>query len=444
MTLELFPYQETGRDFLSSKDRALLADTMGLGKSGQAIAACGTVNPSRVLVLCPAAVRFNWDREFPRFSSLDLPRRIILSGKDQPLDVGITICSYELTIQKKMHERLMEKEWDVLICDESHYLKSHTSKRTKAVYGAKCDGKKGIISISKRAWMLTGTPMPNDATELFPMLKAFGQYTGTHGQFIETYCKGYMSDYGFKITGLKNAGDLKKKLKSISLRRRKEEVLKDLPPISFHDWVLDPNACDKEYLKEMLDMEHGPEADEIRRLIQCCEDGTPVDYSEMAVSKLFRLTGMAKVKAAAKQLREELASGEMRKVVVFGINRDVVRSLRDELKMFGAKLVFGGTKPERKQNAIESFRTNSKCRVFVANIAAAGTGIDGLQDACNHVVFVQGSWTPSDNLQAAMRVHRIGQERPVMVRFMSLAGSLDEHVQNVVRRKTEMIDNILD
>ena len=93
---------------------------------------------------------------------------------------------------------------------------------------------------------------------------------------------------------------------------------------------------------------------------------------------------------------------------------------------------------------IDKFRDIWKHRVFITQIQAGGTGIDGLQTACNNVLFVESSWTPSDNAQAAMRVHRIGQKKPVLCRFVSLADSLDEAVQAVVRRKTEMVSQLLD
>src|SRR5690348_2437632 len=119
--IELFDYQKVGARFLAERGRALLADEMGLGKSAQAIAACDAVDARDVTVICPASVRENWVREFKRFGRID-----------RDLDVR----SYNLA-------EGAAKNWcdiGVLILDEAHYLKNAKAKRTKAIFGDKCDG----------------------------------------------------------------------------------------------------------------------------------------------------------------------------------------------------------------------------------------------------------------------------------------------------------------
>jgi SWI/SNF-related matrix-associated actin-dependent regulator of chromatin subfamily A-like protein 1 len=436
--ITLYPYQQDGRDFLAARRYAFLADTMGLGKSGQAIAAADTVGACRILVIAPASVRFNWDREFDRFSRAELPSKIILKGTDEPLPVGVTICSYELAVQDAMRARLSAIAWDLVIFDEAHFLKETAAQRTKALLG-----QGGIIHKSKRVWLLSGTPAPNHPGEMWTWLYTLFPHAidrMPYEKFLDTYCRTRETEYGLRVVGGKNLEELKKRLEPIMLRRRKEDVLKDLPPITYADLVLDPATCDPEALHKAMEAEKSPDGERLRAVLE----GDMEALEGLEIATLRRLTGLAKVHAVANQITYDLTAGGMDKVVVFGIHRDVVRNLRNKLRKFQAHLVFGGMTAEKKQNKIDSFQINHKARVFIANMAAAGTGIDGLQHACCNVLFIESSWTPADNMQAVMRLHRIGQERPVTARFVSLADSLDEHVQRVIRRKTQDLQILFD
>ena len=175
----LFPYQQTGAKFLSDKNLALLADEMGLGKTPQAIAAADLVGAKSVCVICPAIGRINWRREFEKFSN-----RVWT-------EENLVISSFE-----SAHKISKEKTFDVLIVDEAHYLKSHTAKRTALIYG-----KDGLVRRSKRVWALTGTPAPNNASELWTLLFTFGATRLGFDQFVERYCLFYNSSYGRMITG---------------------------------------------------------------------------------------------------------------------------------------------------------------------------------------------------------------------------------------------------
>jgi SWI/SNF-related matrix-associated actin-dependent regulator 1 of chromatin subfamily A len=162
----------------------------------------------------------------------------------------------------------------------------------------------------------------------------------------------------------------------------------------------------------------------------------------VALARLRRLTGIAKASTTVELLQDELATGALDKVVVFAHHREVLRTLAAGLARFGVVTVDGDTSPARRQAAIDRFQTDSATRVFLGQITAASTAIT-LTAAC-HVVFAEASWVPADNLQAAKRVHRIGQTRPVLVRFISLAGSLDEAITEVLRRKTRLLAQIMD
>jgi len=450
-----FPYQTIGARFLAGKDQALLADDMGLGKSCQAVLACDLVGARSILVFCPASVRVNWEREFHRFSPLDRDGVVLMTGKDEP-DASVVVCSYDLLANDKLLKKLLAREWDALVLDEAHYLKERTTKRTKAVYG---HGRSpGIISRVKRTWRLTGTPAPNDASELWTHLKSAGVVTDAYWDFVFRYCKGFDSTYGFKITGHKNTDELKQLLSQFMLRRKKEEVMQELPPITFQEVTversaveLDPVFYEQTRMKTTAQFhEELKQADQtLRNALKAISttSKTPADdklrvLEGMAGSMitLRRYIGMAKLPKICETIADELETGLIDKIVIFAIHRDVIEHTRQRLAKYGAVTLYGGTDPAQRQKNIDKFQGNGKTRVFIGNVVAAGTGIT--LTAAHEVAFIEASWTPSDNAQAAMRCHRIGQTKPVRVRFFSCAGSVDEEVMHTLRRKTSELSKI--
>lgn len=414
--MELFPYQVEGARFLASVKRGLLADEMGLGKSAQAIAATALVNGApKVAVVCPASLRQNWLREFERF----WPGLVSYT---------LDVFSYDAVTRGA----LADWSGDVLILDEAHYLKNHKAKRTQAIFGPKCDGDGGLVSRAAHVFCLTGTPTPNNPSELWAMLRAVMPASierpmkndalkpMAYWPFVEKFCVTQDTGFGIKIVRGKNLPELKSRIAPFILRRKKEDVLKDLPPIRFDTLALEgkwPKECDAESwaVAKALD-EQGV-------------DGLKAMGPHVA--QLRRLTGLAKVPAAAEWIDDFLIGSES-KLVVFAHHKDVVTALAKDLDR--VVVVDGSTTPSARQAAVDAFQNSPDVRVFIGNIQAAGVGLT--LTAASDVLFVESSWTPSDNQQAAMRVHRIGQRNACLVRFAMLAGSIDEDIQRAVLRKT--------
>lgn len=446
---ELFPYQVTGAEFLAGRKFALLADEMGLGKSAQTIRACDLLDARRILVLCPAIARINWLREFDRFSLYGLPTHAMQSRDAEPGASGVTTCSYDLASDKHVKAKLERIQWDILILDEAHYLKTMSTLRTQAVLG-----KRGLIHVAGKAWLLTGTPMTSHPGDLWPMLYVSGTTNLKYEAFTEKFCTGRETLFGWRITGAKQSAipELKKLLNKIMLRRRKSEVLKDLPPISFGTFTVEPGPVDLEIkLYELWRRAGGDE--KLRALIDQQEDmlantlhslkssKTPLrdisnlmnTFDNRSLSELRQYTGLAKCPAIIEKITEELDNG-LDKIVIFAVHKVVIELLREGLRKYGAVTLYGGTPPQKRQQNIDKFQTSPRCRVFIANIAAAGTSVT-LTASCE-ALFAECDWTPANNSQAAMRVHRIGQTRPVRIRYAALADSTDEKVTEALRRKT--------
>jgi SWI/SNF-related matrix-associated actin-dependent regulator 1 of chromatin subfamily A len=450
-----FPYQLEGAAFLASKPQALLGDEMGLGKSAQAIHACDLVGAFQILIVCPAAVRINWDREFYRFSPMDRPAHIIQTRKDKPRK-GVNIISYDLLDAQK--DNLKAVDWDALIIDEAHYLKERSAKRTRAVYGHAF--KNGVAHKAKHVWRLTGTPMPNDASELYTHLRSGGVVQEPYWDFVYRFCAGFEGDYGYKITGVKNVPQLKELLAQMMLRRKKEEVMKELPPITFHNVTVERSEVELDPwfyenwkpigIPAFLEQIKGVDT-ALKTALSTIKTGhhhtnddslTLLESFAKSTATLRRYIGLAKLPKVLDIIEEDLESGAIDKIVLFAMHQQVIEQTRTRFRKYGAVTLYGGTPTAKRQDNIDKFMNQSKCRVFIGQVVAAGTGIT--LTSAHEVAFIECDWVPANNAQAAMRCHRVGQTKPVRVRFFTCAGSVDEEVMRVLVHKTREITKVLD
>lgn len=454
---ELFPYQVEGAKWLSTRRTAILADEMGLGKSCQAITAADLAQAKNVLVLCPASARVNWVREFEKFSNYppeNSPRSftVLFDRKTEILPGNSAVASYD--IAAACPEKF-SRPWDLMILDEVHFLKSAEAKRTHAVLG-----KEGIVRHAARIWAITGTPAPNNASELWPLLFTFGVTTLSFEKWVERFCNSYSYQGRRQISGTKmsRVGEVKALLKPHMLRRMKDEVMKELPPIFFQQMFVEPGIVEieleasfthwiypedrKQELFDKLKKEEELVEATIGHAGLGREGMMALEALATSVSTLRRYIGLQKVPPVAEMIADELERNAYEKVVIFAIHRDVIEGLRTRLAKFGAVTLYGGTEPDKRHRNIQRFQTNPKCRVFIGNITAAGTAIT--LTAAHNVVFVEQDWVPGNNAQAAMRCHRIGQKKPVTVRFVGVADSIDEHIAETLRRKVKELTALID
>lgn len=477
-----YPFQIEGANWLASMPEAFLADDMGLGKSCQAIRGADIIGADRILVVCPANVRPNWVREFGQFSPLDRPIKILESASDPIPAEGVVIVSYDLLVapspnksifaseddpgNKKKADRAAwalkhEKErkvflvklkaisWDLVILDEAHYLKERTSDRTRAIYGR---GAKtpGLTYAANYVWRLSGTPAPNDASELWPHLFYAHVISESYWDFTFRHCTGFESERGFKITGHKNVSELKARLSRFMLRRTKDQVMSQLPKLRFQEVEVEASEVD---MKDFEDVREGKTRGQFKGEMDAAEKALQAAMASMDPLKVLtteqqnqgtlrRYTVMRKLPAILDILSDELRRDHKLKLVVFGIHRCAITKATERLAEFGAVSLFGGTPPTQRQRNLERFQSDDQCRVFVGNITAAGTGIDGLQKASCEVCFLEQDWVPASNAQAVMRVHRNLQTRPVRARIFTLANSTDQEVQAALLRKVKELAKV--
>lgn len=451
----LFDYQRTGASFLATRGGGLLFDEQGLGKTPQAIRAADLASAIRIIVVCPAAVKENWRREFLRFSRR--PRRVdVVFGKSHAFDptADVVVINYDLLTDRRVLSALRRHGADTVIFDEAHLLKNPTAGRTRAALGIGCTGRNGLIEGVPRVYALTGTPAPNHVGELWSILRAIapeaitlvpGGYPLSQGGFTARYCKTVETPFGAKIVGGQNLPELRARLSAFALRRKKLDVLPELPPFRVEVTALSSADAAARIARATAATPGAADLIAALRNAGTDEDAVTTALAQAAphMTTLRRMTGILKAPLVADLVSADLDGG-MDKVVVFAVHRDVVSTLRETFAARGYRpvVIDGSTSAKARQEAIDAFQTDPAVRVFIGNVTAAGTGIT--LTAASNLVFAELSWVPAENAQAAMRVHRIGQARSVLVRISALPGTVDEVVANTVRRKTRAISQLLD
>jgi SWI/SNF-related matrix-associated actin-dependent regulator 1 of chromatin subfamily A len=419
---QLYPFQQTGVDFLASRTSALLADQMGTGKTVQAISALNKVNAKKTLILTPASVKYVWAEELPFWFHEPLaPIQIVNSFKTK-IDPDAThiICNYDyLTPDSAVLKQLKSMMFDALICDEAHYLKNTRAKRTRAVLMAH-----GLIHRAQYRWMLSGTPVMNRPVELYPMLMGLRrdllQPWDNWYSFVKRYCAAFQDSFGgWNVRGASNIPDLAQRLQAFMLRRTKAEVLPFLPAKQIQIVPLGP-------IQKFI--YSGPNVD------------TDSLYAQMAdMSTLRRETALAKMPACIEHI--ENVAQSVSKIVVFFYHREVFQALHAQWP--DANYIYGGMTAEMKKFHSDQFIKNPDKQFIFVQFVSGGQGIDGWQRVCDTAIFVEASWNPAEIEQAVDRLHRVGQTNAVLAQILVLRKSLEEVIMREAKRKIDKVVNPL-
>ena len=439
--LEYMPFQKAGIEFAYNKGNVLIGDDMGLGKTIQGIGLANKMNAKHILVVVPASVRFGWESKIHLWSTISNVKTLVcLSGIDaeaiNPF-YNYVIVSYNLATNKEMHKRLRGIEWDLLILDEAHYLKTPTAKRTRAIFGGGIGDFQhvNLINHCKKVCALTGTPLLNRPKECYTLARGLHWESidwASEEAFENRYNKPKTREYP-EIKG--RLPELHARLRSnFMIRRLKEEVLEDLPDKNYEMTYLEPDGQITEVLAKQKLVDFDP-----RNFVKSNID------SEGHISTLRREMGEAKVDRVASHIQYLLDIQGVQKLVV-GFHHHTVRELLvDKLYKYGIHVYHGKMTPKAKQQSFDTFiEDGEKSKIFLGQLNSAGEGLDGLQHICQYVVFAEIAWTPSGNQQFIDRIFRIGQHDNVIAQFLISPGSFDERILNVVLEKELNIFNTVD
>lgn len=431
--LKLYPFQLEGVEFLKSRKVGLLADDMGLGKTAQAITAIKELKALKVLIVCPASIKYNWKFEFSLWG-LGARSIQIVEGRFATISskAEIVIINYELLSSPKIFHQLTALTFSVGVFDESHYMKNRNAKRTKAVLL-----RGGIASRCVYKWFLTGTPVLNRPIELYPLLKAtrpdviypFTSYSA----FARRYCSAFFDGYVYNDRGASNIPELAGKLKAsgFMLRRLKSEVLKDLPEKQFQILPVKLNAKNKAYYEEK---NFTFSKDEVKRM-----KFSDICGGDMgAVAKLRHLIAIDKLPTIKAHLIDLFEVKD--KVVVFAHHRSVIYTLMSEFARMQPVVIMGGIRAKQKFSEVQRFQTDPNCRLFIGEI----TSVVGITlTAADIAVFAEIDWVPGNIFQAVDRIHRIGQDRGVLIQFFVVENSLEEYMLQTVVFKKHTIEELI-
>lgn len=442
--LSYMPFQLAGIEYAINHPKCLIADEMGLGKTIQAIGLINHFHAQHVLVVCPASLKINWQREMEKWLVDD---RSIAIQNGKWADTDICICNYD--ILKKHSDKINAVEWDILVADESHYLKNPKAQRTQAFFAIKAN----------RTLCLTGTPVLNRPVELFPMLQDFAvHFARSFWKYTKQYCGGYSTPYGYDATGASNTAELGTKLRETCMvRRQKSQVLSELPAKMRQIISLPTNGAANTIKAEAKAYaDYQKKTAEARKTLARLRKAKQQDIDEYRqavaemkaqtasfgeITKLRHETAIKKIGVAAENILEAVDSSGS--VIVFAHHRDVLTGLKTKLDASGIKstVLTGETPVNDRQQMVDDFQAG-KTQVFLGSIQACGTGLTLTKSS--HVIFVELEWTPSVMEQAEDRAHRIGQKDSVLVQYLIYDGSIDGMLAKKMVDKEEIIESIMD
>lgn len=453
MQLEPYEYQLEGVRYALDHQRCIFGDQPGLGKTLQAI--CTVVKAHKeahiygdtfpVLVICPAALKVNWQREFKKFAGINAvilddknrdcwERLYELRRSDGDSYAPVFITNYE-SLKKffvtgiKDHARMTlrsivfderVKLFKSVIIDESHKCKSSKTQQSKYVEGI-CKGKRWIFA-------LTGTPVVNNNTDLIQQLKILGRLDdfGGYKQFVARYCDGPKQS--------SNLRELNYRLWICCFfRREKAKVLTQLPD-KMRQYITCEITNRKEYqdaennfLKYLRQYKHADD-DKIARAMR----------GEVMVRMgiLKEIAARGKVKAVSEFIHDVIDGGE--KLIMFAYLKEVVMALKEEFP--DAVTVTGSDNITQKQNAVDRFQNDPECKLIILNYKSGGTGLT--LTASSRVGFIEFPWTYSDCEQAEDRAHRNSQKNAVNCYYFLGDKTIDEYMYKVIQTKKDIANEV--
>lgn len=429
----LFNYQVEGATWLAANRTAILADEMGIGKSAQALAAADLLGLQSLLIVCPGIARDNWLNEIREWSTTRRSAQAVMSSSDL-ITRPVVVVSYSLLRSLKVLKALVSRRWDAVILDEAQLGKSDEAWRSKAIYGVNFDARHGLSSVASRVWLLSGTIMPNNPSELWTHCHALFPDVAQGMSFErwrDEYCQ--MIPGTTRVVRSRNEAKLVKLLRPHVMRRTAMGVGLQLPPLRFshvpvHPATLPPMPDDvaetAAVVRAALATVETPEAARKGKILL---DG----LDDVHLASLRKWTGIAKAPAIAEYLRMDIAAG-MGKFVVFAWHREVISIIHDGLP--GTAVIHGDVPQKKRQAILDEFqRPGGKTHGLIVQGDIASTAIP--LTAATNAIFAEPPWVPAQVQQAVKRLHRQGQTKPVFGRMFSLGGSFDEVVIGVLTRK---------
>jgi SWI/SNF-related matrix-associated actin-dependent regulator of chromatin subfamily A-like protein 1 len=423
---ELHPFQRAGVRYALDRRRTFIADEQGLGKTVQSLAALEADGAFPAVVVCPASVKLNWEREarhwLPGRSVAVLEGRTDAAWTAEIQSAEILVLNYD--ILEAHLDNLVERRPRALIFDESHYVKNPQAQRTKAALELAAALPSDALRLA-----LTGTPILNRPEELVAQLRALGR--------LGEFGSGARLTRRFRSAGSDDRLHWNLRARCY-VRRTKRQVLPQLPS-KRHDTV--PILLSNEHDYRLA------EQDVIAWLQSLPLDLGTIDAKVAAAlraEQLVRLNNLRQLAAGGKLptalawINDFLASDEP--LVVFAehiaIQQAVIDRFPDSLH------ILGSDSATSRQRAVDAFQSEDGPQLIVCSMKAASQGLT-LTRASN-VAFLELDWTPARHDQAEDRLHRIGQDSAVTAWYLLAPNTIDETMAELLERKRNVINAVTD
>lgn len=421
----LLSHQVEAVEKLVKSKRFILADDMGLGKTTSTVVASLETESKKILIICPASLKINWQREIQNYTNRST---FICDGKKYE-DADYVIINYDII--KNFHDpkdrensQILKSNFDLVIIDEAHYISNKSAQRTKLI--------NDFVKDIDRLWLLTGTPMTSRPINYYNLLDLVESPVASNWMaYVIRYCEGYQFKVGnrkvWKVTGASNLEELRDRTSRQVLRRLKTDVL-DLP-----EKIITPvylRLKSKEY-------------EELMGEYYDWYDKNPDESSSLTV-QFTKLTKVRQVIAKEKinstiELIDNILEQD-KKVIIFTNFTESLQTLHNRYPKNSVYLD-GSCSPKQRQESVDRFQNDDNVKVFIGNMKAAGVGIT--LTAAEAVIINDLSFVPGDMAQAEDRAYRYGQKNSVSVYYPIFDNTIEGVIYDIVNIKKQNISTVM-
>ena len=423
----LQPFQVRDIDKMMGLQHCLNANPMGLGKTVETVRYLATNNPKTALIVCPKIIRTQWKDQLERWGNL---KAEIYDGQ-QNVAPGIWIINYDKLRNEKTLMKFKEFQWEFLILDEAHKIKSRKAQQTQAV--------KNIPAAHRVA--LTGTPILRYVDDLWSILNFLDpQYAcNSYHTFVDYFCEQQQTPWGPKIVGMT------KNPNKIALLN----ALLDF--ISVRNAVKVGAGKTREIVRlPMTKKQRELYKKEKQLLLDELPENCTIANGAVLTIRLMQTTSWPGLFEPGEHgpkfewVLEMCKNNPTEKIVVFSVFERTATALKLFLEDNGihASTITGKQKAETNEKSRSTF-IEGDSQVLIGTIGAMGQGYDGLQEVSHTLIFVDRDWSPEILKQAEDRLNRMGQKKMVNIYYLECQGSFDQHVGRINFNKADDIRRAL-
>ncbi|MGB4468724.1 MAG: DEAD/DEAH box helicase [Azovibrio sp.] len=434
LPFDLYPFQQETVNELAWLSRVGLWLDMGTGKTITSIAMClhklAIKDVDRVVVLMPPILLTGWSKALSRIPGIThtVYRGTPTQRAKLNLDVDFVLMSYQ--IFKKEAYVLDDSKRYALICDESTAVKNVASQTYKAVRAFMSNPNNHLL-------LLSGSPLSTPHDGYSPIKLISPNIYRNLNQYEQVHVA--ERDFFGTVTQWRNLELLHDNLLVNSKRILKEDVLKDMPEVTYSPIYYELDSKHMKTYKtlceqQLLKFENGEKLDATNAsaLFNALQQ-VPMNREHFTQEDGVESAGIDLVH----EIMDELGDG---KLVIFTNYRMTNRALVDKLAKYGVVAVFGEVSASQQQQALDRFINDPSCKVILLQLRSSAFGLDGLQAVCSDILFAEMPLVPAWFHQAVARLHRVGQTKPVTVRVAIAEKTIQERLWLLLQDKDSIVN----